>query len=46
MEVMETSTCFPAYADRSASKSFQPPLLPVAAFQSPVEPCGAQSSAQ
>ena len=35
---METSTCLPAYADRSMSHSCQPAELPLAACHVPVVP--------
>src|SRR6266540_1292177 len=41
---IDTSTCLPAYADRSIDHSCQPPELPVAAFQVPVVPVGEQSA--
>jgi hypothetical protein len=44
MYEMDTSTCWPAYADRSTSNSVQPLLGPVAAFQVPVVPVGEQSA--
>jgi hypothetical protein len=43
---IEISTRLPAYADRSASKSFHPPLGPLTAFHLPVVPCGPQSGPQ
>src|SRR5829696_2378624 len=42
--VIDTSTCLPAYADRSIRQSVQPPELPVAAFHVPVVPVGEQVS--
>src|SRR5918995_880554 len=39
---MDTSTCWPAYADRSTDHSDQPFEVPVAAFQAPVVPVGSQ----
>ena len=41
---MDSSTCCPAYADRSTDHSTQPWLEPEAACQSPVVPVGEQSS--
>src|SRR5919206_1706231 len=37
---IETSTCLPAKVDRSTDHCCQPPELPEAAFQEPVDPVG------
>ena len=44
--LIRRSTFLPANCDRSTVQSVQPPELPVNAFQSPVVPCGSQSSDQ
>jgi hypothetical protein len=40
--VIETSTCWPAYAPRLTDHCFQPPEFPEAAFHAPLVPVAVQ----